>query len=343
MPPSNNPATNLDRRFILTLLAAAAANALPTPLRAAVDPEWTTPLPPFRIAGNLHYVGSRDLASYLITTPRGHILINSNLTTSPAQIRLSVEKLGFLMPQIKILLISHAHYDHCAGSSELLKLTAGTHAPAAYMVMDADVPVVESGGKADFQYGRRPEFLFPATKVNRTLHDGEQVTLADTTLTAHKTAGHTQGCTTWTMTAQEAGKPLNVVIVGGPYVPPRYNLIDDPLYPDMAADFAQGFRTLSSLPCDIFLGAHGQYFDLLAKFGRKQAGDASAFVDPDGYRSFVAGRQKDFEAELARQKLARRSRNSPNTIANVPHVDMFGFFSRICFSQKGKTCAICDK
>jgi glyoxylase-like metal-dependent hydrolase (beta-lactamase superfamily II) len=190
------------RRTFLALAAAAAIDAvtLPVPLHAtptpastpapttALDPDWTTPLPPFRIAGNIHYVGSRDLASYLITTPRGHILINTNIPTSPTQIRASIEKLGFTLPQVKVLLISHAHSDHCGGSAEILKLSG-----AKYMVMDGDVPVVESGGKQDFQYGNRPEMLYPPAKVERTLHDGDQVQLGGVILTARKTAGHTKG------------------------------------------------------------------------------------------------------------------------------------------------------
>jgi len=303
MPPS----TCFDRRSALALFGAFVADATlaPTLLRADLSPDWTTPMPPFRIAGNLHYVGSRDLASYLITTPRGHILINSNLVTSPLQIRASIEKLGFHFRDVKILLISHGHYDHCAGSAEIKGLTG-----AKYMVMDADVSVVESGGKTDFQYANDPTMQFPATKVDRALHDGEHVALANTMLTAHKTPGHTKGCTTWTMTVYEAGKSLNVVIVGSPNVNPGYNLINNPKYPEMAADFARGFRTLNALPCDIFLGAHGAYFGLLEKFdkfSRKQAGGASPFIDPAGYKSYIAERQQAFEAELARQKKAHPS------------------------------------
>ena len=312
MPPRNHPAAslnpNLSRRSVLTLLTATAAvttieAVLPTPARAGLDPDWTAPMPPFRIAGNLHYVGSRDLASYLITTPRGHILINSNLVTSPAQIRASIEKLGFNLHQVKTLLISHAHYDHCAGSAQLKQESA-----AKYLVMDADIPTVESGGKKDFQFGTDPTMQFPATKVDHALHDGEQVALGETVLTAHKTAGHTKGCTTWTLPVQEGGRSLNAVIVGSPNVLSSYNLIDSPAYPQMAADFAQQFRTLKSLPCDIFLGAHGGYFDLLGKFARKQAGDPIAFVDPAGYQSYIAERQQAFERELLRQESLPKSK-----------------------------------
>jgi len=306
MPRSLTSETNLRRRSILKILAATTAAtaidaALPTPLHADPDPDWTTPMPPFRIAGNLHYVGSRDLASYLITTPSGHILINSNLTSSPPQIRASVEKLGFRWKEVKILLISHAHYDHCAGSAEILREIG-----SKYMVMDADVPVVESGGKTDFLFGKRAEFLYPPAKVSRILHDGETVTLGDTTLTAHKTPGHTKGCTTWTTILKDGGKSYNTVIVGSPNINPGQNLINAPQYPLMAADYTSQFQALKSLPCDIFLGSHGGYFDLLGKFARKQSGDPNAFVDPAGYQSYVAERQQAFEAELAKQQAARR-------------------------------------
>ena len=306
MPRNLSPETNLNRRSLLTILAATAAvtafdAALPTSLRADISPDWTTPLPPFRVAGNLHYVGSRDLASYLIATPRGHILINSNLVTSPAQIQASIEKLGFRWKEVKILLISHAHYDHCAGSAQILRETG-----AKYMVMDGDVPVVESGGKTDFLFGNRAEFLYPPAKVSRILHDGGTVTLGETTLTAHKTAGHTKGCTTWTTILKDGGKSYNTVIVGSPNINPGQNLIDDPKYPQMAADYVAGFRTLQSLPCDIFLGAHGEYFDLLTKREKQLAGQTDAFVDPQGYKAYIADRQQAFEAELAKQKTARR-------------------------------------
>ncbi len=200
--------------FILILLFTA------TRAHAADDPAWTRPFPPFHIAGNLYYVGSEDLAAYLIVTPRGNILINSNLESSPAQIQQSVEALGFHFRDIKILLISHAHFDHCAGSGQILKITG-----AKYYVMDADVPVVQSGGKEDFHYGSRKDFWFPAVHVDRVLHENDTVTLGKTVLTAHKTAGHTRGTTTWTMDETEGGRTPRVVIVGSPNVNPGYKLV----------------------------------------------------------------------------------------------------------------------
>src|SRR5689334_15901255 len=207
--------------------------------------DWTTPFQPFRIAGSLYYVGSKDLASYLVATPQGHILINSSLEASVHLIRASVEKLGFKFTDIKILLISHAHWDHDAGSATIKKLTG-----AAYMVMDADVPVVESGGKADFQYGSDPDTHYSATTVDRILHDGDEVKLGGTTLVAHLTPGHTRGCTTWTMKVSDGGKQLDAVIVGSPNVNPGYKLVGNQLYPTIAGDYRRMFKVLGELHCD---------------------------------------------------------------------------------------------
>jgi metallo-beta-lactamase class B len=265
-------------------------------------PEWTTPVAPFRIADNLFYVGSKDLASYLIVTPQGDILINSSLKSSPPLIKKSIEDLGFHLTDVKILLISHAHFDHDAGSAELLRLTH-----AKYMVMDADVPVVESGGAKDFAY---PSDRYPPAKVDRILHDDDEVRLGDAVLTAHKTPGHTRGCTTWTMRAVSGGKPRDVVIVGSWNVNDGFRLVDRPghpaSYPGIAADYQRTFAVLSSLPCDIFLGAHGAYFNMLAKLERAKAGAGEiVWIDPEGYRAAVAERQHAFETELKRQQDAR--------------------------------------
>jgi metallo-beta-lactamase class B len=263
-------------------------------------PEWLEPYPPFRIAENLYYVGSKGLANYLITTPQGHILINSDLEANVPLIRASVEKLGFKFTDVKILLISHAHWDHNAGSAAIKKLTG-----AKYMVMDADVPVVESGGKSDFQYGNTPSNLYPATKVDRVLHDGDEVKLGKASLFARLTPGHTKGCTTWTMKVNEGGKTRHVVIIGSPNVNPGYKLFDNALYPKIAEDYETTFRVLRALPVDYFLGAHGSYFDMETKYARMQKGDATAFIDPEGYKDYVAQREQAFRIELEKQKSAR--------------------------------------
>src|SRR5580693_9948483 len=200
----------------------APGNASQTIGAAPNSPDWSEPFPAHRMIGNVYYVGSAGLASYLITTPAGHILINSSLEASVPLIQASVEKLGFKFSDIKILLISHAHGDHCAGSARVKELTG-----AKYMVMDGDVPVVESGGKADFQYGGTPENLYPATKVDRVLHDGDEVKLGGAVLVARKTPGHTKGCTTWTMKAGADRKRYDVVIVGSPNVNDGYKLVNN--------------------------------------------------------------------------------------------------------------------
>src|SRR5882672_3859626 len=273
--------TKLFRSMLLTLVFAGAAFAQATP-------DWTNPFPPYRIIGNVYYVGSQGLASYLITTPQGHILINSSL-----------EKLGFKFGDIKILLISHAHWDHCAGSAAVKELTG-----AKYMVMDADVPEIEAGGKGNFQYGDSPTSRYQPTKVDRVLHDGDEVKLGDTVLVAHLTPGHTKGTTTWTMKAKEGNKTYDVVIIGSPNVNAGYKLVNNALYPGIADDYTRMFRVLKSLPADVFLGAHGNYYGMEEKFARMKEGGPNPFIDPEGYKSYVAEREQTFLTELAKQKAA---------------------------------------
>jgi len=292
----------------IALMVLLSVGARPA---SAQNAEWTEPFSPFHIAGNLYYVGSKGLANYLITTPQGHILINSDLEANVPLIRASVEKLGFKFNDIKILLISHAHWDHDAASATILKATG-----AKYMVMDGDVPVVESGGKTDFQYGNTPGSLYPPTKVDRVLHDGDEVKLGDAVLTAHLTPGHTKGCTTWTMKVSEGGQTYNVVIVGSPNVNPGYKLVNNAQYPTIANDYQRMFTVLKSLPCDIFLGAHGGYFDMEAKYTRMTKGGSNPFIDSAGYKKFVSDKEQEFHAELAKQKAGSsrgsgRARNSP--------------------------------
>jgi metallo-beta-lactamase class B len=293
------------RRFLHVLLAAAF---LLVPLTSTAQkklphPDWTTPIAPFRIADNLYYVGSRDLASYLITTPAGNVLINSSLQSSVPLIRHSVEQLGFRWVDTKILLISHSHDDHDAGSAAVV---AQTH--ARYMVMDADVPVVEDGGRTDFAYGGRQ--TYPITHVDRTLHDRDTVTLGNVTLTAHKTPGHTRGCTTWTLRTHVPGDPVgklrDAVIVGSWNVNPGFRLVAShgkpASYPNIREDYVHTFQVLASLPCDIFLGAHGAYFNMLDKLNRMPQQHEAVWIDPQGYRAAVAERKAAFERELATQQ-----------------------------------------
>ena len=278
--------------------------------RADINPEWTTPLPPFQIADNLYYVGSQDLAAYLVTTSAGNILINANLETSPPQIRASVERLGFKWVDTKILLNGQAHFDHMAGAAQILRETG-----AKNMVMEDDADVVESGGRTDFLAAIGAVPPFPPAKVDRILKDGETVELGGVTLTAHKTAGHTRGCTTWTLPVHLPGEPpeqkRNAVIVGGVFFWSDFRFVDRPgqkaSYPGIAEDFARTFRVLQSLPCDIFLGAHGSYFNLKSKLPRLAEEWPKVFLDAAGYKEFVAKGQAAFETALKKEQEAVRA------------------------------------
>jgi len=280
--------------------AFALATVMSNVSAAQTPPDWTEPFPPFRIAGNLYYVGSKGLASYLVTTSQGHILINSDLEANVPMIRTSIEQLGFRFGDVKVLLISHAHWDHDAGSATVKKLTG-----AKYMVMEGDVPVVESGGKADFQYGNDSATLYPPARVDRILHDGDTVTLGDVVLEAHLTPGHTKGCTTWTLSVRVGDKTYQAVIIGSPNVNPGYRLVDNPKYPTIARDYERTFRVLKSLECDLFLGAHGSYFGLETKYASMKSGATNPFVDEKGCAAFVSQKEGEFRAEYEKQRAAR--------------------------------------
>ena len=283
----------------LLLLCCLLVTALSSRLGAQVNPEWTTALAPFHVGGNLYYVGSRDLAAYLVVTPAGNILINANLASSPAQIRASVETLGFKWANTKVLLISQAHYDHAAGAAEIVRETG-----AKLEVMDGDAAVMESGDKDDF--GGAELLPFAPVKVDRVLHDLDTVSLGEEVLTAHKTAGHTRGCTTWTMAVTEHGRVLQVVIVGGFAALDSYRLIATSAraasYPGIRADFEHSFAVWEALPCDVFLGGHGVYFGMLGKVALMKTEGVAVWVDPAGYRTAVANAKKTFEGRVAAEQ-----------------------------------------
>ncbi|WP_419805607.1 subclass B3 metallo-beta-lactamase [Terriglobus sp.] len=269
----------------------------------AADPaDWTAAQKPFRIAGNLYYVGSRDLAAFLVATPQGNILINQNLESSPPQIRSSVEQLGFRWADTKILLNSQAHFDHVAGAATIAQQTG-----ARVMTMEYDANIEEHGGRDDFSHEVKP---YPAVHVARVLHDGDPVTLGGTTLIAHRTGGHTRGCTTWTFDVPSAaGRTLHVVIVGGVSLLSDYRLIEAPghvaSYPGIAQDFQHTFATLRALPCDIFLGAHGVYFDMQQKLTRLPREGERVWIDPAGYQQLISTAQQAFAQRLQQQQAAR--------------------------------------
>jgi metallo-beta-lactamase class B len=271
---------------VCSLLAAAGAWAQNT-----TASDWSKPFPPFKIAGNLYYVGSEELGSYLITTPQGDILINSDFEQTVPVIRASVEKLGFHFTDIKILLGSHAHSDHMEGDALVKELTG-----ARVMAMEQDVADLRK-----MTPGNKPH------PIDRVLHDGDEVKLGGTTLVAHLTPGHTKGCTTWTMKVREGDKVYDVVIVGSVNVNPGYILVGNKDYPQIANDYMRSFQVLRSLPCDLFLGAHGAYYGMVEKYARLQKGEENPFIDPAGYRAYLDDREKAFQSELDKQEQAVHS------------------------------------
>jgi metallo-beta-lactamase class B len=253
------------------------------------------PFPAYRVIGNIYYVGASDIASYLIATPAGHILINSGYEDTPPIIRDGIRALGFKVEDVKILLNSQAHFDHVAGQAEMQRLTG-----AKIYSSEREVGVLESGGKKDPRWGR--EYTYPAVKVDHVVRDLEEVKLGGVTLVAHMTPGHSIGCTTWTMRVSERGKQYDVVIVGGTTINPGVEFVRHPTYPGIAEDYARTFRVLRALKCDVFLGAHGGYYGMAAKYEKMKSGaEASAFVDPDGYREFVDRAEKVYLDQLARE------------------------------------------
>jgi metallo-beta-lactamase class B len=264
------------------------------------NPLWYQPFPAHRVIGNIYYVGSRDLATFLITTPQGHILINSGFERTVPLISQSVESLCFRMTDVKILLASHAHSDHVAGHALMKELTG-----AAVYVMHGDDQVIASGGEGQYLYTTS---RWKPCKVERVLEDGDKVTLGGVTLVARLTPGHTRGCTTWTCRVQDGAKAYEVVIVGSYNVNPGFQLVNNKDYPQMADDYEKTFAVLKSLPCDVFLGAHGAYYGMIEKYERAKAGaKENPFIDPQGYRATIGEKEKAFHDALAAQKAAHRA------------------------------------
>ena len=279
-------------------LLLGAFPALSTAVWAKVR-EDSLPFPPYRIVGNVYYVGSNDITSFLITSPQGHAIINSGYEETVPIIRDSVRSLGFQLKDVRFLLNGQAHMDHIAGQPLLKALTG-----AKVVVSEGDARVVETGGKGDFRYEGR--MSWKPCHVDRVIHDGETVMLGGTTLTARITPGHTTGCTTWTLPVDADGRRYNVVVIGGVTVLPGDRLLHNPKYPRMADDYARTFRILRSLPCDVPLGAHAGYYGMTEKYERmKKGAKSNPFIDPQGYRDFIDGSEKDFQAELARERARR--------------------------------------
>jgi metallo-beta-lactamase class B len=299
-------------RFVFPAMILAAAGT--AALMAQAGKVWTaaelftrnvgtkedqdTAFPPHKIIGNLYYVGTRSLGTFLIVTPQGDILINSDYERTVPVIKSSVEKLGFKFTDIKILLGSHAHGDHMEGDALAQELSG-----AQAMAMAEDIPALQTmrtpSGKA------RPNY--------KVIHDGDKVTLGGTTLVAHLTPGHTRGCTTWTTTIEEGGKPYDVVIIGSVGVNQGTKLVNNPQVPQIAEEYQRSFRILRGLKCDVPLGSHPAMYNLAEKYpklgkGPNPFGSSNPFVDPQGYKTELDIQETAFNAVLEEQKKAANER-----------------------------------
>ena len=273
--------------FFFLALAAAAQSAH----------EGNNPFPPYKIIGNIYYVGADDITSYLITTPQGHIVINAGYEDTVPIIESGIGKLGFKPSDVKTLLNGQAHWDHVAGLRGLQKITG-----AKIWSSEREVAVLESGGAKDPRWGR--EVTYPPVHVDHVVRDGEVLHLGGVDLVAHLTPGHSIGCTTWTMKVTDAGKSYDVVFVGGTTINPGVHFVKDPTWPGIAEDYQRTFQVLRGLPCDVFLGAHGGYYGMQEKV-KRMTGSGNPFIDPQGYRDFIDKSERTFQSQLAAEKSAK--------------------------------------
>jgi metallo-beta-lactamase class B len=279
---------------LLVSLCCAASVA------AQQNEAWTRPFPPFELIGNVYWVGTYDLSTYLITTDQGHILVNTGFAETVPQIEAGVEQLGFDFDDVKILLATHAHFDHVAGLAELERLTG-----AQVMMSAADAVLLEDGGKSDFRFGNDDATHFEPVRVDRRLEDGDTITLGGVTLTAHHHPGHTKGATSFTLTVRESGRDYRVVIANMGSINPGVTVSGMPTYPTIAADYARTFTAQKALPVDVFLASHAAQFRMHEKYRPGDAYDPERFVDPEGYRAAVERLEGLYLEQLARERAAR--------------------------------------
>lgn len=253
------------------------------------------PQTPFKISDDIYYVGASDVTAFLIDGGDGLILTDGGFEQTAPIIEANIKVLGFDIKKVKVLLNSHAHFDH-AGGLAALKAASG----AKLYASQADKGVLENGGKA--QFDGADTNAFPAVRVDENLKDGQKLSVGRASLTIHLTPGHTRGCTSWTMTTRVAGKPTDVLFVCSLTALPQYRLVKNPSYAGIAEDFRSSVKTLRSLPCDIGLGSHGIFFNMKAKAAKVQAGQVDAFVDPQGCRAYLDTSAKLIEAEIAKER-----------------------------------------
>lgn len=281
--------------IVISLSAQSRTDSTSQGQYTKATPEDNQPVKPFRIIGNIYYVGASEVSSFLITTPQGHILLDSGFAQTVPLIVEGIKQLGFKLEDVKILINSHAHYDHAGGLAELKRLTG-----AQLMLSEADASLVGNGGKGDFQWG--DTLTYEPAKADRILQDKDRVELGGVTMIARLTPGHTKGCTTWLMKVTEDGRTYEVVFVGSTTAP-GYKLVDNPKYPNIVADYEYTFRLLRSLPCDVFLGPHGSFFSLKKKAEQLARGKKpNPFIDGKSYRDYLDRTEKDFLDLLSKQK-----------------------------------------
>lgn len=283
--------------LLLPLLLAAAPALSQDSGWAAAKREWNVPTTPFRIADNVYFVGTAGLSAYLITDPKGHVLIDGGLPESAALIAGNITKLGFKLKDVRILLINHAHFDHSGGLAELKRLTG-----AKVLASAGDKGDLEAGRTA----GRTDLEPFPAVKVDRVIAQGEHIRLGAIDLTTLMTPGHTRGCTSWTLRVAIGGKPFDMLFACSLSVADQDLTGRSAAYPQAADDFRRTFALLRTIRADIFVNFHPNAFDMEAKRARLTAGDPLAFVDPGELGRRVDAAQSGFEKELAEQAKAGR-------------------------------------
>jgi metallo-beta-lactamase class B len=259
--------------------------------------DWSLPFEPRRIIGNIYYVGSNMISSFLITTPAGHILLDTGHIQMVPQVVANIEKLGFKLQDVKLVLNSHAHFDHCGGFAEVKRRTGAT-----VIASKLDGELMMRGGRGDFYWG--DELAYEPVKPDRTIADGEHVELGGVSLTAHLTPGHTKGCTSWSMRVNEGGKDYEVLFVCG-LTASLYKLTNNAQYPNIVEDVRGTLRRLRAMHADVMLAPHGFYFDLEGKTARQKPGDPNPFVDPAELGRHVTDMEKDFEEALQAQERQR--------------------------------------
>jgi len=259
--------------------------------------DWMLPVEPIRIVGNIYYVGSNLISSFLIVTSAGHILLDTGPIEMLPQVLENIQKLGFKPQDVKLLLNSHGHFDHCGGFAEFKRRTGAT-----VIASKLDGDLIARGGKGDFYWG--DDLAYEPVKPDRTVADGESVELGGVSLTAHLTPGHTKGCTSWSMRVDDGGKDYDVLFLCG-LTASLYKLTNNDEYPNIVEDERETFRKLRGIRADVLLASHGFYFDLAGKAARQKLGAANPFVDPDELGRHVTEMEKDFEEALQAQETPR--------------------------------------